>query len=151
MELKSETEELWLLRHPQWIRWLGWIVLPPLFVSSLYLLLLPIIQNQYELVLIAASLFMGGFVLYMCLQAFKVFPFLRSDVEFSAESFSIYWPGGRTESYKWSDVASLKHYASAQVLVLKNSSNKCILAVTEQATSYAQFVEFAVKETGLKY
>ncbi|WP_028876960.1 hypothetical protein [Teredinibacter turnerae] len=151
MEHKSEKEELWLLRHPHWVRWLGWIGLPPLFVSSLYLLLLPIIQNQYELALIASSLFMGGFVLYMCQQAFKVFPYLRSDVEFSPESFSIYWPGGKAESYTWSDVASLKHYASAQVLVLKNSSNKCILAVTEQATSYAQFVEFAVEKTGLKY
>ena len=151
MELKSDTEELWLLRHPHWVRWLGWFILPPMFVSSLYILFLPIIQNQYELVLIASSLFLGGFVLYMCLQAFKVFPYLRSDVECSPESFSIYWPGGKAESYTWSDVASLKHYGSVQVLVLKNSSNKCMLAVTEQATSYAQFVEFFVEKAGLKY
>lgn len=151
MELKSETEELWLLRHPNWVRWLGWLVLPPLFMAGIYVLLLPVIQNQYEVALIASSLFMGGFVLYLCLQAFKVFPYLRSEVEFSSEGFSIYWPGGRAENYSWSDVSSLTHYASAQVLELKNDSNRRILAVTEQATSYPKFVEFAVEKTGLKY
>lgn len=151
MELKSETEELWLLQHPIWLRWLCWIVIPPAFISSTYFLLLPIIQNQYELMLIASSLSLGGFVLYMCIQAFKVFPYLSSDIEFSSEGFSIYWPSGKTEIYSWSDIASLKHYASAEVLELKNSSNKRILAVAEKATSYAQFVEFTVKNTGLKY
>ncbi len=151
MEYKSETEDLWLLHHPTWVRWLVWIVLPPLAVAGCYVLLLPVLEGQYELALIATSLFMGGFVLYMCAQAFKVFPYLHSDVEFSSDGFSIYWPGGKSENYSWAEIASLKHYASAQVLELKNCKGNRVLAVSEQATSYQQFVEFAVEQTGLKY
>ncbi|WP_086932937.1 hypothetical protein [Agarilytica rhodophyticola] len=151
MELKSETEELWLLRHPTWVRWLGWLFLPPLFVASGYILLLPIIQNQYELALISASLFLGGFAMYMCAQAFKVFPYLSCDVEFSPEGFDIYWPSGKVKNYLWADVISLQHYASVQVLELKNNKEDRILVVTEQATSYLKFVEFITKKTGLKY
>ena len=151
MELKSETEDIWLLRHPVWVRWLGWLVLPPLFIVCCYVLLLPVIQNQYEVALIASSLFLGGLPIYMCMQALKTFPYLRSDVEFNSDGFSIYWPDGKSIEYSWSDVLALKHYATASVLELKGKEGKRILAVTDQATSYEQFVEFAVEKTGLKY
>lgn len=150
MELKSEKEELWLLRHPVWVRWLGWLALPPLFVACCYVLLLPVIQNQYDVVLIVSSLFLGGFPIYMCFQALKVFPYLRCDVEFNSEVFSIYWPNGKSQTYSWSEIFSLKHYATAQVLELKGSEGKRIIAVTDQATSYAQFIAFATEKTGLK-
>lgn len=151
MELKSENEDLWLLRHPGWVRWLGWIGIPAIFVSGCYVLLLPVIKNNYEIALIASSLFMGGFCIWMCLQSFKVFPYLQSDVEFNLSGFSIYWPNGRQEEYLWSDVSKLTHYASVQVLEIKSNEGKRILAVTEQATSYTKFVEIAVVKTGLKY
>lgn len=151
MELKSETEDLWLLRHPQWVRWLGWLVLPFLVIACGYVMLLPFIEPGYELVQAVSCLLLGAFPLYMCFQAFKVFPFLRSDVEFNSEGFCVYWPNGNKKEYLWSEVSKLNHYATAQVLELKDSSNSCILAVTDQATSYSQFVEFVVNKTGLKY
>jgi hypothetical protein len=37
------------------------------------------------------------------------------------------------------------------VVLLRKSNPQSHLAVTEQATSYPKFVEFAVEKTGLKY
>jgi hypothetical protein len=151
MELKSENEELWLLRHPGWVRWLGWIGMPVIFVSCCYVLLLPVIKNNYEIALIVSSLFLGGFPIWMCIQGFKVFPYLQSDVEFNLSGFSVYWPNGKRKEYLWSNVSRLTHYASVQVLEIKSNDGERILTVTEQATSYAKFVEIAVAKTGLKY
>ena len=149
MELKSESEELWLLRHPARVRWLGWILLPLMFITSGCVVLLPLIEKNYELTRIVSSLILGVFPFYMCIQAFKVFPFLRSDVEFNSEGFGIYWTNGSKKDYLWSEVSELHYYATVQVLELKDSSNTRILAVTGQATSYSQFVHFASQKTGL--
>ncbi|MEM7206982.1 MAG: hypothetical protein AAF434_04080 [Pseudomonadota bacterium] len=151
VELKSDTEELWLLRHSIPLRWLGWIGTPFLFVCGFYVLFLPVWENNFELVLIASSILLGGFPIYMSLQCFKAFPYIKADVEFSHNGFSVYWPSGKNKEYTWGEIGKLNHYASAQVLEVKNRQGKRILAVSEQATSYAQFVEISVENTGLKY
>lgn len=151
MELKSEAEELWLLRHPAWVRWLGWLVIPPLMIGGFYILLIPVIESEYELSLIASSVFLGGGSIYLCIKALKVFPYMSSDIEFGPSGFSIYSPNNNVSKFLWGDVLTLKHHASVQVLEIKNIDSKCILAITEQATSYAKFVEILVEKTGLEY
>ncbi len=120
-------------------------------MCGVYMLTLPVIEANYEPILIASSLFLGGFPIYMCAQGYKVFPYLRADVEFEANGFNIFWPNGIQKKYHWSEVSALNHYATAQVLEVKNMNGIRVLAATEQAHSYSKFVEMAVEKTGLKY
>ena len=150
-ELKSQTEDLWLLRHPVWVRWTGWIGLPLVFMAGIYCLMLPVWANNFELLLLFSSLLLGGFPIYMCIQGFKVFPYIKADVKFNESGFSIHQFSTVFKEYKWSQVGKLKHYASASVLEILNHEGERILAITEQATNYNKFVELAVESTSLKY
>lgn len=151
LELKSESEDLWLLRHPSWVRWIGWIGLPFVFVAGVYCLTLPLWAKSFELITLFSSLLLGAFPIYMCIQGFKVFPYIKADVEFNNNDFSVFYSSKAQKEYEWNEIGKLKYYTSAQVLDIKDIEGKRILAVTEQATSYSKFVELLVKNTGLKY
>jgi hypothetical protein len=150
-EYKDEQSGLWLVSHPQWIRILGWIMIPVIAVCGLYVMAIPVIESRYDITLIVSCLFFAGGQFYMCFISFKVFPFLRSDIKFGEKGFTVYKPNGSVQHYEWDDVAKLKHHSSVQVLVLKDNGSRTILAITEQAHSYHQFVDLSTQKTGLKY
>ncbi|SEA08718.1 hypothetical protein SAMN05216562_1652 [Microbulbifer marinus] len=141
----NEEQNEWLVRHPTWVRFLGWIGIPLLLASSIYVVLIPVISERYEPVVILSCVFLGLFPLYMCVQALKVFPFMRADVEVNDNGFSIFYPNGKSETYSWSKIKRIKHYTTSQVLELVDMSEKTVLAVMEQAWSYEKFVELANK------
>lgn len=151
IELKSETEDLWLLRYSGWAKWTGWIGLPLLICSSIYFLSMPFWVGSFQFPMILSSLFLGGLPLYMCMQCIKVVPYTKADIEFNDTGFSIFWPSGSSRKYRWSEVKKLKHSGSSQVLVLLSANGDTILAVTNMASSYAKFVEILGDKTGLTY
>jgi len=151
IELKSDSKDLWLLRYLSWIKWTGLSGMFLLFVGSIYVLTIPILEDDYQISRVLPCLLLGGFPLYMCTQCLKVIPYIRADVEFSHEEFSIYWPDGSSRSHKWAEVKCLKRYGSTQVLTLLDSKGKSIFAVTNMATSYPKFVEILLNKTGLTY
>lgn len=67
---------------------------------------------------------LGAFPIYMCIQGFKVFPYIKADVEFDNNGFSIFHSRTSHKEYKWNEIGKLKHYASAQVLEIKNTGLK---------------------------
>lgn len=149
-EYRNDDDGLWLARHPLWIRVLGWVMIPLIAICGIYVMVIPVIESRYEIVFVASCLFLGGAVLYMSVLAFSVFPFLRADIEFGEDGFSVYFPSGKSCLYKWCEVSSIKHHGSVQVLVLKGVSNKTLLAITEQAHSYERFAEISARKLGSK-
>ena len=150
-EYRNEESGLWLARHPQWVRFLGWVMIPVIALCGFYVAAIPVIESRYDVLVIASCLLLGVGTLYMCFLSFKVFPFLRADIEFGEKGFSVYRPNGNVQHYQWGDIDKLKHHASVQVLIIKDRENRVVLALTEQAHSYEQFVELAIQKTGLKY
>lgn len=151
VEYKSATEELWLVRHPLWVRILEWVGLPFVTLAGFYVLAIPLWTSTFELVVIASCLFLGGFPIYMCYQSFKVFRFIGADIEVNEQGFAVYWPGGESRRYSWMQVGKLNHYTTAQVLEVVSKQGDRILAIFQQASSYNKFVELAVANTGCKY
>lgn len=149
--LVSQSGDTCLVRHPLWVRLLGWIGLPVATAGSLYILTMPVWKSNYDPLVVLSALFLGGFPLYMWYQGFKVFPYLRAEIEVDDRGLTIHHPQRQPRHYPWSSIATLEHFATAQVLEVIGRDRKRILAITEQATSYAEFVEFVVKKTGCKY
>ena len=140
-----------LVKHPDFIKRIGWAGIPLIALCGLYVMAIPILEARYDIASIASTTFLGGGTFYMCLLAFKVFPFLNLEIKCNGNGFSIHKKNGDVKSYQWSEVGEIKHHASVQVLALKNKDGKTILAITEQAFNYYKFVELAIHKTGLKY
>jgi len=142
MELKSERDNLWLMRIPSWVRVISWVGVPFLFVCAVYILLIPVIAGNFELLAILATTFLGLPCLYMAAKSYKVFPYLRSDIEFNELEFTIYFPSKNRRRHLWSEVSLAKSYTSVQVLELFDQSGKSLLVTLESSTSFQQFMGF---------
>jgi hypothetical protein len=119
---------------------LGWIFLPVMLFACLFILALPIIQNNYELLLIGSVLFLGGGCLYMTVNGLMVLPHISSVITISQDGIEIDNPKKGKTLKAWSSISKVKHVASAQVLHLY-SENGRVLSVTEQFTGYSALVE----------
>lgn len=140
-----------ILRHPLWIKVLGWVVMPFLGLCGVFMMALPVIEPGQGLGLTAVYLVLGASLLRMCFVVFQVFPFLRASIEFSDGGFVITQPNSTIKRYEWSDVAKMEHHVAIQVLILKNKQGKTMLAITEQAHNYSQFVAATEQKVEIKY
>ena len=114
-------------------------------------MLLPITQNDYNPVIIVLTTFIGGWLFYECFQASKVLKYLKSEVEFNSIGFNVSWPDGIVNKYEWPRVGEMKHYAFAEVLVLRDRDGNRMLAIAEGAVNYKKFVNLAIEKTNLNY
>jgi hypothetical protein len=127
-------------QHPVWVKLLGWLFLPIMLFASLYILALPIIQSNYELVLIGSVLFLGGGCLYMTVNGLMVLPHISSVIIISPDGLEIDNPKKGKVLRAWGSIFKAKHIASAQVLHLYTEDGR-FLSVTEQFTGYSALVE----------
>jgi len=144
------TAEHSILRSPLWLRLLLWLGTPFVFICGAYVLAIPFIFNNYQIVTIASILLLGGFPIYICFQALKALPYIKAVIEFNSRGFNISWPDGMANYYSWQSVGELNHYATAEVLEVKDYNGNRILAVSEKVINYHKFVSIALIQTELK-
>ena len=140
-KLKSRCTLKNSYNHPIWVRLLGWIFLPIMLLTSLYILALPIIQNNYELILIGSVLLLGGGCLYMTVNGLMVLPHISSSVKISPDGIEVENAKKGCSLTTWESITKAKHVASAQVLHLYSSNGKRFLSVTEQFNGFSVLVE----------
>ena len=142
-EFFNKQENLWLLRHPKSSLISFWLLIPFLLLLSIFGFLYPVIENKYDWANLILMPSIGCFIFWICIPSLKAFPYLKSNIEFGENGFTVYFSSTKFKSYKWNEVGQLKNNKTFQVLEVFDKSNKRILAVNKEASSFNKFIECA--------
>lgn len=129
-----------VFKHPLWVAILGWSVLPFMLLGSLWLIALPIIYQNFELLTFLPPIVLGLPCAYMSYHAILSLPFMAATIEANEDGLLISQKDKQT-FVNWSDISKVRHVASVQVVHLYNSNNERIASFTEQLKGYPMLAE----------
>lgn len=137
------------LRHPYWIRIIGWVFLPVMFCLAIWCLFLPVWYERYDIAMFLAATLLGGGNLYMTTHGLRTLPFMNSVITLTDNEITVL-KGKQTTSISWQNISKARHVASTQVLHLFDSEGKRFLSVTEQLKGFHLLESYLNVKSGLK-
>ena len=134
------------LRNPFWLKLLVWLVAPTMFLGSIYIILIPIVFNRYELIAFVFSISLGGYCLYMMSHILKTLPFMNAGITISNDGIVVS-SKKKASNLDWKSISKVKYITSASVLHVYDSQGQRFLSVSENIRGFSDLVDFINKNS----